>query len=77
MWSQEWGNFLTLILLKKLSEVYSKIMKFDYNDCYDEVEYIEIDTKTDIDYKVLNDIKQHKQKIKKNNKKIKNKNDDE
>jgi hypothetical protein len=45
-------------------------MKYDYEDCFDEVEYIEIDTEINIDYRVLKDIQQNKQKIKKNNKKI-------
>jgi hypothetical protein len=48
-------------------------MNYDFEDCYDEVEYIEVDTTIDIDYKVLKDIQQKKQKIKNKNKKIINK----
>lgn len=48
-------------------------MKYDYEDCFDEVEYIETDFKVDIDDKVLKNIQKNKQKIKRQNKKIKNK----
>jgi hypothetical protein len=45
-------------------------MDYEYEDCYDEIEDIE---NIDIDYMVLKDIQQKKQKIKRQNKKIKNK----
>jgi hypothetical protein len=41
-------------------------MDYEFDDCYDEIEDITVD----IDYRVLNDIQQNKQKIKKQNKKI-------
>lgn len=40
-------------------------MKQDFDDCYDEIEDIDINI---VDYKVLNDIEQNKRKIKKLNK---------
>jgi hypothetical protein len=48
-------------------------MDYEYEDCYDEIEDIDINI---VDYKVLKDIQQNKQKIKKQNKKIKNKNEE-
>jgi hypothetical protein len=45
-------------------------MDYEFDDCYDEIEDIE---NIDIDYMVLKDIQQKKQKIKRQNKKIKNK----
>jgi RPA family protein len=49
-------------------------MKQDFDDCFDEISDIDNNI---IDYKVLKDIKQNKQKIKKQNKKIKNKNNED
>jgi hypothetical protein len=40
-------------------------MDYDYEDCYDEIEDIDVNI---VDYKVLKDIQQNKQKIKKQNK---------
>jgi ribosome-binding ATPase YchF (GTP1/OBG family) len=48
-------------------------MNYEFEDCYDEIENIE----TEIDDKVLKDIQQKKQKIKRQIKKIKNKDKDE
>jgi hypothetical protein len=45
-------------------------MKQDFDDCFDEI--ADIDNNI-IDYKVSKDIQQEKQKIKRQNKKIKNK----
>jgi hypothetical protein len=45
-------------------------MDYEFDDCYDEIEDIE---DIDIDYTVIRDIQQNKQKIKRQNKKIKNK----
>ena len=47
-------------------------MDYDFDDCYDEIE--DLENEVDIDYTVLKDIQQKKQKIKRQNKKIKNKN---
>ncbi len=49
-------------------------MNYDYDDCFDEIEDIDIDI---VDYKVLKDIQKNKQKIKRQNKKIKNKNNED
>lgn len=49
-------------------------MDYDFDDCYDEIEDID---DVDIDYTVLKDIQQKKQKIKRQNKKIKKKIDNE
>jgi len=43
-------------------------MNYDFDDCFDEIEYIEMDTDIDVDYIVLNKIEQKKRKIKKRNK---------
>ena len=43
-------------------------MNYDFDDCFDEIEYIEMDTGIDVDYIVLNKIEQKKRKIKKRNK---------
>jgi len=43
-------------------------MDYDFDDCFDEIEYIEMDTDIDVDYTVLNKIEQKKRKIKKRNK---------
>lgn len=43
-------------------------MNYNFEDCYDELEDINVD----VDYKVLCDIQQNKQKIKKQNKKFTN-----
>jgi hypothetical protein len=40
-------------------------MDYEFDDCYDEIEDIDVDI---VDYKVLKDIQQNKQKIKKQNK---------
>jgi hypothetical protein len=45
-------------------------MEYDFEDCFDEIEDIE---DVEIDYTVVRDIQQKKQKIKRQNKKIKNK----
>jgi hypothetical protein len=45
-------------------------MDYEYEDCFDEIEDID---NVDIDYMVIRDIQQKKQKIKRQNKKIKNK----
>jgi hypothetical protein len=50
-------------------------MDYDFDDCYEEIE--DLENEVDIDYKVLKDIQQKKQKIKKQNKKIKNKNNED
>jgi hypothetical protein len=42
-------------------------MDYEFDDCYDEIEYID---DIDIDYTVIRDIQQKKQKIKRQNKKV-------
>jgi len=46
-------------------------MDYEFDDCYDEIE--DLENEINIDYTVLKDIEQKKQKIKRQNKKLKNK----
>ena len=45
-------------------------MNYDFDDCFDEIEYIEIDTTVDIEYSVLNKIERYKKKIRNKNKRL-------
>jgi hypothetical protein len=45
-------------------------MNYDFDDCFDEIEYIEIDTTVDIEYSVLNKIERDKKKIRNKNKRL-------
>jgi hypothetical protein len=48
-------------------------MDYEYEDCYDEINYVD----ADVDYNVIRNMQQDTQKIKRKNKKIRNKNSDE